>query len=137
MRLDYENEFAQDTTVALAAGTHTLGNDIDIVKNGSAASNLYAYANIAVAATSGGSATLNFKILNDTAVGFGTAVTIAESGAIAVADLVAGYEIFKQRLPKNLKRYLRLQVIVAVATVTAGTVNSGLVDGIDHAEVAN
>ncbi len=54
---------------------------------------------------------------------------VADTGAIAAADLVAGYVFPPQYIPMNTdKRYVRLNYTV-VGTATAGQMTSGLVCG--------
>ena len=60
---------------------------------------------------------------------FGTAVDVISTGAIAVADLVNGYQFALQAAPKNvLGQYIRLKYTV-VGTGTAGTISAGITLG--------
>ena len=61
-----------------------------------------------------------FRLETDSAVGFGTATTMYLSAAVAKATLVDGYECVAIRLPKGMKRYIRVVYVVAVADLTAG-----------------
>jgi len=85
------------------------------------------YGNIASQMTSGGSATVDFILQGDNDPAFGTAATVCETGAVAVASLVAGYE-FKIKIPRlpTAYRYYRLAVTIAVANLTGGSVNAWL-----------
>lgn len=63
---------------------------------------------------------------NDAALSSG-AVTLAQTGATAIATLVAGYEIPLQFLQGTAKRYLGLVYTVAGSNATAGKISAGLV----------
>lgn len=57
-------------------------------------------------------------------------VTVAESEAIAAADLVEGYVFNPGFVPEKVdKRYVRMYFTVAGTTATAGKVIAGLVTG--------
>lgn len=88
---------------------------------------------VGTAFVSGGGGTLNVKLqaAPDTAVTYlpGAYVTLAETGAMAVANLTAGVVVarfpFLPAFPANLSpRYIRLLFTIATATVTAGTISS-------------
>ena len=68
-------------------------------------------------------------VQTDDAENFSNAVTLAETGAIAVASLVAGYKFPIKFLPKGIKKYLRLYYTVAGSNATAGKITAGVVDG--------
>jgi hypothetical protein len=98
---------------------------------------------IGTAFLSSGSATLNiqFQGAPDNGSGSpGTYVTFAESGVIAVASLVANARVFNINVPGKLietlkdlgsgtplPRFLRLNYVVATATMSAGTITSAIV----------
>ena len=63
---------------------------------------------------------------NDAALSSG-AVTLAQTGATAIATLVTGYEIPLQFLQGTAKRYLGLVYTVAGSNATAGKISAGLV----------
>lgn len=85
------------------------------------------HVNVDTALTGGTS--VNFKLQTDSAVGFGTVETKAESGAIVAADLVAGYK-WRIRLPKGMKQYIRVYYTI-VGTFSAGAVSAHLVPASD------
>lgn len=60
---------------------------------------------------------------------FSSVTTLAETGAIAVASLVAGYKFPIKFLPNGIKKYLRLYYTVAGNNATAGKITAGVVDG--------
>ena len=68
-------------------------------------------------------------VQTDDAENFSNAVTLAETGAIAVASLVAGYKFPIIFLPKGIKKYLRLYYTVAGSNATTGKITAGIVDG--------
>lgn len=92
------------------------------------------YINVAAAATSGGSATVTFEAIgnnSDPTFASGNKVLFT-SGAIAVASLVAGYQIrgvIKRQDMVSLEpktsfyRYMTIRTTIAVAALTAGTFN--------------
>lgn len=68
-------------------------------------------------------------VQTSTTENFSTPITLAETGAIAVADLVAGYVFPLKFLPKGIKKYLRLYYTVAGSNATTGKITAGIVDG--------
>lgn len=89
-----------------------------------------------VAATSGGSATLQFELDGAVDNGFGapsgTWTVMWQSQAIGYATLTAGAAIGNIDLPRVVPgqappRFFRIRFIVAAATVTAGTVEAAIV----------
>lgn len=90
---------------------------------------------VAATATSGGSATVQFKIIgNATDPTFASGnIVLFDSGAIAVATLVAGYQIRgtckrqdigSQQATSTFARYIAASVTIATAALTAGTFNA-------------
>lgn len=82
----------------------------------------------------GGTVNVQLQYSEDTAVTYQPASwkTVAETGAIAVANLTEGAIIarfpFLPAAPVGLRpRYVRLNFVVATATITAGTIASALV----------
>lgn len=62
---------------------------------------------------------------------FSGAVDVIQTGVIALADLVSGYQFSIDKAPKNLLgRYVRLNYTV-VGTGTAGTISAGITMGND------
>lgn len=71
---------------------------------------------------------LKVAIQTDTSSGFGSAVTVLETEAIAVASLTVGYVFNLEYIPRNTdQRYLRLYFTVAGSNATAGKVFAGVV----------
>jgi hypothetical protein len=84
--------------------------------------------------TSGGAATVQAILSMGTGVdGNGDInageVTLFDSGAIAVATLVAGYQFkFRSFFPGTKLRYLQLRYVIAAFATTAGKITAGIVD---------
>lgn len=133
MRLDKENTIMFDTTTgAIVVGTAQLGDIINNVKPGSPAEELFIVAQVRSAITSAGAATLQLIIEQDSAVGFGTATEIVATPVLALAGLTAGTVLIKQRLPLELKQYIRAKTVVAVADTTGGEIDIFVSNGVDH-----
>jgi len=81
--------------------------------------------------------TLTITLQKDTVEGFGSAETVVETVAFAEADLVAGYVIPLQWVPRGAnQRYIRLNYTVAGSgNFTAGKVTAGLVFASDERDV--
>ncbi len=134
MILDEFGEFAD--AVALntgAAGQYLVGDVIDLGVDGldlGAGEDLYCVIVVDTTATSGGSATGAFELASDAQAAIaadGSATTHFLSDAIAVATLVAGYQIAAFRLPAGTyERYLGILQTTAVAAFTAGKINAFL-----------
>tara|TARA_R110002074_G_scaffold87320_1_gene192755 strand:- start:9 stop:452 length:444 start_codon:yes stop_codon:yes gene_type:complete len=132
MIMDSLLEFADGEDISQSAGTYLATNQIDLQEardmgNGQP---LYLVIQIDAAVTSGGSATVQFRLRSDStaAIHATTSTAHTDTGAIAVATLVAGYT---QVIPlplegESYERYLGVQAIVATATTTAGTYSAFL-----------
>lgn len=70
---------------------------------------------------------LNVEIQTDDNSAFSSPTTVGSTGAVAAADLVAGYQFRVRALPHGLQRYVRLNYVVAGTNATAGKVVSGIV----------
>ena len=119
------------------AGTYNIGDVIDTraatvnpnVTSDLEGSDLYLVIRVATAATSGGSATGQFRLVSDdTATPSTTTATVhATSAAIAVASLTAGYTVMVTRLPSgSYERYVGIQQITGTAAFTAGAIDAFL-----------
>lgn len=67
------------------------------------------------------SLTISIQTATDSA--FTSPVTLLTSGPIPVADLVAGAEVFKERLPLGTFRYVRAYYTVTGSNATAGKIS--------------
>lgn len=93
---------------------------------------LYLFGRVKTAPTSGGSATVQFQLIgnpSDNTFASGN-VVVLDTGAIAIATLVAGYEFFRAPIPRvasgspevtgSLLRYWTINVTIGTADLTAG-----------------
>jgi hypothetical protein len=126
MYMDRQNLFsaAQAITTGSAASTDII--DLGSTRDIGSGEVLEVIVVIDQTFTSGGAGTLDVKLQTDTAVGFGTVVTLLSTGATALASLTAGAQIARWRVPRGVLRYLRLQYVVATADMTAGTITAGI-----------
>lgn len=135
MILDELLEFADATAINTgAAGTYLVGDVIDLgaahrdIGNGQT---MYLCISVDTTATSGGSATGDFKLASDAQAAIatdGSASVHASTGPQAVATLVAGRK-FCIPLPLEgvvYERYLGILQTTAVAAFTAGKINAFL-----------
>ncbi|WP_313488629.1 Bbp16 family capsid cement protein [Pseudescherichia sp.] len=84
-------------------------------------------------ATAAGAATVNVQL--QTSPDNSTWTTIASSGDLALASLVAGRRIVSQKVPQGVQRYLRVNYVVGTGPLTAGAFTAGInldVDGNNH-----
>lgn len=142
MILDERLEFCD--AVALntgGAGTYLLGDVIDLnpAHDPGMGGNLWCVLQVDTTATSGGSATGQFSLASDAQAAIatdGSATVHWQSGAIAVAALVAKYVIGAFMLPAEgptYERYLGILQTTAVAAFTAGKINAFLTK--DYAKI--
>jgi hypothetical protein len=125
MYLDRQNLFSSSQAVtATAASTDIidLGSSRDI----GAGEPLEIIVAVDTTFTAGGAATLDIALQTDTSSGFGSAVTLASTGATAVASLTSGVAIARWKVPRGVLRYLRLNYTVATGPMTAGTITAGI-----------
>lgn len=136
MILDTLSEFADATSVGTPNNTTVnVGSSIDLqvardIGNGEP---LYLVMQVTTAVTSGGSATVSFWLSSDSTSTLsvdGTQTTHYKSDLIAVATLVAGYQLITavpQQMPA-FERYLGFQIAEGAGqALTAGNVNAFLV----------
>lgn len=134
MIMDDNLEFADATSVGTPNNsTVNCGDIMDsgaVVRDLGAGEPLYLVVQVTTAVTSGGAATVAFLLVSDattTIATDGTATKHIETDAIAVASLVAGYQM---RIPLPLEnpayeRYLAFQIKeTAGQALTAGNVNA-------------
>lgn len=129
-RLEFADALALNTG---AAGTYLLGDVIDLgavvpgdIGNGEP---LYLVITVDTTATSGGSATADFRLASDAQAAIatdGSATVHATTGAQAVATLTAGKK-FVIPLPLEgplYERYLGILQVTGTAAFTAGKINA-------------
>lgn len=140
MILDKLTEFCDAVSLAAAtAATTIIGNVIDLGTSPTGAiltnvqgypgnSEIFLVAKMAAAAT-GASSTKLFQLRSSTlaALTGGTTTVHLDSGAIAMATLVAGYTIFNTKLPRGTyQRYLGIWATNAGDSMTGGTLDAFL-----------
>lgn len=127
MIIDRFNEFS-DSQAPDTVATHASTNVVDLLAAGGIEGKpYYLVIQVPTAVTSDGSATVTFALQTDSAVGFGSAVTLWTSAAIAKTALTAGTKVI--RLALNglaLNRYLRVTYAVGTAALTAGAFDAFL-----------
>ncbi len=129
MILDKESLFSDDQAItATAASTNVvdLGVSRDIGKGVPIPVLIQVTADFATLTS------LTAEIQTSDSEDFSSSDTLAASGAIAAADLLAGYQFPVQYMPINTKRYLRVNYTVAGSNATAGTVTAGVVASHQH-----
>lgn len=75
----------------------------------------------------GATATLQIGIETSIDEAFSSPILMYDTGALAVGVLLTTYRFPLRVLPNEMKQYMRMRYIIAVATTTAGLVSAGLV----------
>lgn len=97
--------------------------------------NLYLVVMVTEAFTAAGAATLTVDLVDDDNASLSSPTTLINlANAVGKATLVAGYTIFKGRMPieKITQRYLGLNYTVGTGPMTAGKVRAFLTPNIDR-----
>lgn len=129
MILDERSEFTDATDVSSTAGTTLEGDVIDltVARDIGQGQPIYLVIQVTTAFTSGGSATVNFRLRSDgvAAIHATTSTAHVETGALAYTLLTLGTQLVMVLPSEGLayERYLGVQVVTATATTTAGSVN--------------
>lgn len=154
MIFDKQNEFADAVSVAQAAGTYNLGNQIDLIdlRDVGAGRPLWLVINVATAIVTGAAAgTLRFRVVSDDTAAISTttcSVHLQSPDFVTDDDptIPVGTQLFCAALPlcqefvsKSVagvfvttgagapyERFLGVQFIVGTTTITAGAVNAFL-----------
>lgn len=127
MIIDSQNEFSVEQAVTTSAASE------NYINNGSVDLGM---ADVSVALTvkeavaAAGAATVNFKIEMSDQSDFSGAVTALESGAIAKADLIKGFQKFFKLPVGTNKKYVRAYYEVATGPLTAGKFHAAIVGGV-------
>lgn len=129
MLLDLENSFSNEQAVTTSAASTNILKADGVIKE-------IAFGNplplrIQVVEEFAGCTSVEFKVQTATDEAFTTPVDLATTGAVAVADLKAGYVAPILYMPKGNKGYLRIYYTV-VGTATKGKVTAGIVAGQDN-----
>jgi hypothetical protein len=133
MILDTQNLFSDSQAITVTADST---NVIDLgaaSRDISVGGELDILIQVMQAFTAAGAATLQTQVITSDDSGFATGnVTVFDSGAVAKATLVAGYQIRVGQLQGPVKRYLKLVFTVATGPMTAGKVTGGLLMGLQQ-----
>jgi hypothetical protein len=139
MFIDKELQFADGTWAPTATGDNISTNVLDTSPLGGVPTanggrdlgqgeNLWLVITVKTAVTSGGAATVDFRLRTDSAASLVSApVDLVSSGAIAKATLVAGYQV-KLKLPSaTYKKYIGVNANIGTAVLTAGAFEAEIV----------
>ena len=128
MILDAHALFDDDRDVGVTVQELTSTNVLDFAVAGiDAGAPLEVLIQFTEAVTSAGAATIQVKVYTDSAEGFGTEVLLAQTGLMAIATMVLGYQVPLNVVPRSTDRYMRLKYDIATATTTAGTLTAGII----------
>lgn len=144
MQLDINSLLSDDQDLAQAAGTYysdvynNKGDGLTTSKDAPSGvtsdlgkgKHIELLAQVTETFTSGGAATLQAVLETATDEAFTTPVTLADSGVIAKADLVAGKQLLPHVLPQGGLQYYRIKYVIGTAATTAGKVTAGITCGI-------
>jgi hypothetical protein len=139
MIIDKQLQFADGTWAPTATGDNVSPNVYDTAPLGGVPTvnggmnlgegeELYLVITVKTTVTSGGAATVDFRLRTDSAASLVSApVDLVSSGAIAKASLVAGYQV-KLKLPNaTYKRYIGVNANIGTAVLTAGAFEAEIV----------
>jgi hypothetical protein len=118
MILDKALQLSNEQAVTASAAST---NYIDQLTGGDAYEPVFAVATVTQDFATLTSLTIDIQTADDAA--FTSPITLLSSGAIPVADLKAGAEVFKARLPFDTHRYVRAYYTVTGSSATAGKVS--------------
>ncbi len=116
------------TTVGGTDSTDTI--DFGSVGDKGIGTQLWSVLTVTQTVTSGGAATVQFKLVTDDASNFPSAATLWDSGALAIAGLTAG-KVFAVPLPPGVERYLKATYTIGTAALTAGKFHWAIVRDVD------
>lgn len=99
--------------------------------------NMYLVIQVDTAATAAGAATVSFSLESDSTTDLATSPTVhwQSPAPVAIATLVAGYEVAKIKLPPQppmYERYLGVRYTVATGPLTAGAFSAFLTKDIQN-----
>jgi len=130
MILDKENLFSDDQAIT---GTANSTNVIDLGVVRDIGKGVPVPVLIQVTESFNGADTISAQVQTDDNESFSSATTLATSGNVAIADLVAGYQFPIQYMPTGTERYLRIVYTFTGATApTQGKVTAGVVASHQH-----
>ena len=134
MIFDETNLFHNGVITVTADGTNVinLGADRDI----GLGNPVQLLIQVTTAFTAGGAATMTTVLETDDNSAMSSSEDLWDSGAIAVATLVAGYTFGIRYMPRTNQQYLGLVFTIATGPMTAGALIAGIVYG-DQSNGAN
>lgn len=119
-----DNEMIMSNAQAVTTAAATASTNIIDFGVAGAGKDKKVIVTVNTAVTSGGAATVAFKVQTDSAADFSSATDLFTTAAIGKATLVAGYQVLEFTLPASVKRYVRVLITPAVADLTAGKFNA-------------
>jgi hypothetical protein len=132
MYLDHEVLFDNDVAITV---TRNSTNVIDFIKEApdiGAGEDLFVMVKVTTAFTAGGSATLQVALVADDNEAL-TTPTILQGQVVAVASLIAGFELRFRIHPSSVtERFLGFIYTVATGPMTAGKITAGIVKDIQR-----
>lgn len=130
MLLDTLNEFSDAQAVTVTAdGTNVI--DLGADWNSAIGRELYLHIKCVETATAAGAATVTFALETDDNAAMSSATTLFTTAAVGKAELVAGAEVARVRVPAGAERYLNLNYAVATGPLTAGKFDAFLSPSVD------
>lgn len=139
MLIDKQLQFADGTWAPTATGDNISTNVLDTAPLGGVPTanggrdfgqgdDLYLVITVKTAVTSGGAATVDFRLRTDSNANLTTApVDLVSSGAIAKATLVAGYQVFLKLPSATYKEFIGVNANIGTAVLTAGAFEADIV----------
>jgi len=112
-----------DAQAETSQAAHDSDNVIDFGASGAdygAINEAHLFARVRTTCTSGGSATLTVKLQDSADNSSWADVEGVTSGSVAVADLESGLFLLRTKLPRDLRRYIKLVYTIGTAALTAG-----------------
>jgi hypothetical protein len=117
---------------ALTAADTQLSGNVNTARDLGGGDPLWIVIDYITAVTSGGSATVDFQFVTQSASSLASPTVIYDFTAIGKATLVAGYrQIAKVPRSSNYAQYIGLQYVVGTAALTAGSVVAFLTKDLD------
>lgn len=126
MYIDYETKLSSAQAV-VSSGASDNYIDLGVARDIGNSEELYLMVQVTTTAASSGSTTVAFSLQCDDNTSFSSAKTVIDSGAIAKATLVAGYQMFIPIPPGCDEQYVRLYYTVGTANMTAGAFTAAIV----------
>lgn len=131
MILDAENMFSNAQAVTVTAAS---ANQIDLGPRSHAMNSqgqeedMEILLTVNTTFTAAGAATMTVDIRSSQASNMSSPVIHDSSGALAIADLVAGTQLrWRPRVPINAGRYIDLNYTIATGPMTAGAITASVV----------